>query len=71
MVEQGLHDQLEPIYNSYVSLQDVAWRTCRKRLPIETGGVIGWGKSMLAVRQDGDDDRYVSLISLQTAQMQV
>ena len=29
--EQALGDQLEPIYNSSVLIQDIAWKTCRER----------------------------------------
>ena len=38
MDEQRLDDQLEPIYNCFAPIQDVAWRTCRGRCMIETGG---------------------------------
>ena len=34
--EQGLDDQLEPIYNSSVLIQDVARKTCRERWTVET-----------------------------------
>ena len=37
MDEQSLDDQPEPIYNSIVPIQDVAWKTCRERWTIETG----------------------------------
>ena len=43
-----LDDQLEPIFNSSVPIQDVAWMTSRERRKIETGGKRGPGKSMLA-----------------------
>ena len=33
--DQGLDDQREPIYNSSVLIQVVAWKTCRERWPIE------------------------------------
>ena len=51
-----LKDPLEPIYNSFVSIQDVEWETCPERWMIETLGERGSGKSMLAARHDDDDD---------------
>ena len=54
--KQRLDDQLEPIYNSSVPIQDVAWRTSRERWMIETGGEKGSGRSVLAARHDDDDD---------------
>ena len=54
--EQRLYDQLEPIYKSSVLIQDVAWRICRGRWTIETGGKRGSRKSMLAARHDDADD---------------
>ena len=48
MDEQVLGDQLEPIYNSSVLIQDVAWKTCQKWWTIETNDGRGSGKSMLA-----------------------
>ena len=38
MDEQRQDDQIEPIYNSSVSIQDVASKTKRERLTIETDG---------------------------------
>ena len=58
MNEQRLDDQLEPIYNGSMPIQNVALRTCRERWTIETGGEIGIGKSVLAAH-DNDDDIYV------------
>ena len=49
-------DQLEPIYNNFVLIQDVAWKTCRERWTIETNGEKGSWESVLAARHDGDDD---------------
>ena len=43
--EQGLGDQQEPIYNSSVLIQDVAWKTSSERR---------LGKSMLVVHHDDD-----------------
>ena len=54
--EQVLGDQPEPIYNSSVLTQYVAWKTYRKRWTIETSGVRGSGKSVQASRHDDDDD---------------
>ena len=48
MDEQKQDDQLEPIYNSSVSIQDVALKTNQKRWTIEKGGGRGSGGSMLA-----------------------
>ena len=49
MDEQKQDDQLEPIYNSYVPIQDVALKINRKRWTIETGGERGSGRSTLVV----------------------
>ena len=56
MDEQRLDDQPEPIYNSSVSIQDVAWKTFRERWTIERGGEKGSGRSVQAARHDDDDD---------------
>ncbi len=56
MDEQRQDDQLEPIYNSSVPIQDVALKTYRERWTIETGGERGSGRSVLAVRHDDEDD---------------
>ena len=42
--------------SSTALIQDVAWRTWRKRWTIGTSGGWGSGKSVLAVRRDDDDD---------------
>ena len=55
MDEQKQDDQQEPIYNSSVSIQDVALKTYRERWTKETGGGRGSKRSVLAA-QDGDDD---------------
>ena len=54
--EQRQDDQLEPIYNSSVPIQDVALKACRERWMIETGGEKGSGRSVLVARHDDDDD---------------
>ena len=56
MDEQRTDDQLEPIYNSSVQIQDIAVKTSREWWTIETGGERGSGRSMLAVQHDDDDD---------------
>ena len=56
MDEQMQDDQLEPTFNSSVPIQDVAWKTSRKRWTIEKGGEIGSGRSVLAGRHDDHDD---------------
>ena len=56
MDEQKLADQLRPIYNSSVPIQNVAWKTCRERWTIETGSERGSGKFVLAVRHDDDEE---------------
>ena len=56
MDEQRQDDQLEPIYNSSVAIQDIALKTSREQWMIETGGERGSGRSVLAVQHDDDDD---------------
>ena len=56
MDDQRLDDQLEPIYNSPVLIQDVAWKTSRERWTIEMGGERGPGRCVLAARHNDDDD---------------
>ena len=48
MDEHRLDDQLEPIYNSSVPIQDVNLKTSWEQWTIETGGESGSGRSMLA-----------------------
>ena len=50
MNEQRQVDQLEPIYNSSVPIQDFALKTSRERWTIEKGGEKGSGRS--ALRRD-------------------
>ena len=59
MDEQRQDDQLEPIYNSSVLIQDVALKKYRERWMIETSGGRGSGRSTLAARHhdENDDDR--------------
>ena len=56
MDEQREDDQLEPIYNNSVLIQDVALKTYRERWTIETGGERGSGRSVLAALHDNVDD---------------
>ena len=56
MDEQRQNDQLEPIYNCSMPIQDVALKTSREQRMIETGGERGSGISVLAARHDDDDD---------------
>ena len=55
MDKQRLDDQLEPIYNGSVLIQDVAWKTRQEQWPIKMGGERGLGKSALAARHDDDE----------------
>ena len=57
MDEERQDDQLEPIYNSFVLIEDIALKTNRERWTIETGGEKGSVGSALAAGLD-DDDRY-------------
>ena len=48
-------NQLEPIYNRSVLIQNVAWKTFQERWTIEMSGERGSGRSMLAAQNDDDD----------------
>ena len=48
MDEQKQDDPQEPIYNSSVSIEDIALKTSREQRTIETGGERRSGKSVLA-----------------------
>ena len=56
MDEQRQDDQLEPVYNSSVPIQDVALKTYLEQWTIETGGKRGSGRSILLAQHDEDDD---------------
>ena len=56
MDEQRQGDQLEPIYNSSVPIQDIALKTSQEQWTMETGGERGSGRSMLAALYNDDDD---------------
>ena len=56
MDKQRHDNQLEPIHNIYVPIQDVALKTYRERWTIGTGGRRGSVRSVLAARHDDNDD---------------
>ena len=56
MAEQKQGDQLEPTYSSSVRIRDVALRTCQKRWTIGRSSERGSGISVLAARQNDNDD---------------
>ena len=56
MDEQRRDHQLEPTYNSFVPIQDVALKTNRKRWTIEKGGGRGSGISVLMVRREDNNN---------------
>ena len=55
MDEQRQDNQLEPVYNSSVPIQDIALKTSRERWTIGTDGERGSKRSMLVARHDDDD----------------
>ena len=55
MDEQRQDEQLEPMYNSSVPIQDIALVTSREQWMVEIGGERGSEKSMQAARHDDDD----------------
>ena len=57
--EQRQDDQLEPIHNHSVSIQDIVLNTYRERWTIEKGGERGSGISVMAARHDDDDDEWL------------
>ena len=58
--EQRQDDQQEPIYDSSVSIQGVALKTCRKHWTTENCGEKGSGISMLMARYDVDDEGFLA-----------
>ena len=58
MAGQKQDDQLEHTSSSYVRIQDVALKTCQRRLTIGRNGVRGSGISVPVARHDDDDDDY-------------
>ena len=55
-------DQLEPIYNSSVPIQDVACKNSQERWTTDMGDERGSGGSVLAARHHDDVDIYISEI---------
>ena len=55
MDEQRHDNQLEPIYNSSVPIQDVPWKTSREEWTIGMGGERGSGRAVLTAQPDDDD----------------
>ena len=56
MDEQRQDNQLEPIHNNSVPMQDIALKTYRKRWMIERDSGRGSGSSTLTERYNDDDD---------------
>ena len=56
MDDQRQDDQLEPICNSSMPIQDIESKTSRARGTIETDGQRGSGNSLLAAWHNDDDD---------------
>ena len=56
MDEPRQDNQLEPICNSSVPIQDIALKTSQEQWTIEMGGKRGSGRSVLAAQHDDDDD---------------
>ena len=54
--EQKLGDQLEPISNNSVLIQDLVRKTCRESWTIEIGGRRVSGKYVLVARHDDDSE---------------
>ena len=55
MDEQRQDNQQEPIYNSSVPIQDIAWKISWEQWTIEMGGKRESGRSVLAAQHDDDD----------------
>ena len=55
MDEQKQKDQLKPIYNRYVPIQDIALNIFRERWVIETGGERGSGRNTADAADDDDE----------------
>ena len=66
MANQKQDDQLEHSYSSYVMIQDVTPKTCRRRWMLGRRGERGSGISVLAARYDDDDDESKSKVKLVT-----
>ena len=59
MDEQRQDNQLVPMYNSCVPIQDVALKTSREQWTIETSSKRVPGRSVLAAQHDTDDDDWI------------
>ena len=57
--EQVVNDKQELINNSSIGIQDVVLRTCCMRWTIEKNGGRKFGKSVLVIRYDDNDDIYI------------
>ena len=55
MDKQRQDDQLEPTYNSGMSIRNIVLKTYREQWMIETGGERGSGRSVLAAQHDDDE----------------
>ena len=55
MDEQRQDDQLKPIYNSSVPIQDIALKTSREQWTILMGEERGSGSSVLSAQHDDDE----------------
>ena len=62
MDEQRLQNQLERIYNSPVPIQDVALWTFREQWTVDKGGERGSWRSVLAARNNDNDDFFSRLV---------
>ena len=58
----GLLD-MEPIYNSTVSIQNLAWKTSREQWTIETGGETWLGRFVLVAWLDDDENCAIALLN--------
>ena len=56
MDEQRQDSQLEPIYNSFVPIQDIALKTSREQWRSKTGGERVSGRFVMTARHNDDDD---------------
>ena len=57
--EQGWSNQLEPIYNGSVLIEDIAWKTCQEQWMIGMSGRKESEKSVLAACHNDDNDIYI------------
>ena len=60
MDHQKQDDQIEPTYNGYVPIQDVALKTYQKRWTTEKGGRGGSERPLLVAWNVDDDDEDLS-----------